>query len=113
MACRFNRSRAGWFALLALPLAQAVAAPPPNDFFGHPQVSKATLSPHGTQLAYLYTQANGRQGIAVRDTRNPEQLTVVAASQSEDAPIDELSPRVGPIPVASPSWATAMAVMPH
>ncbi len=90
MACRFNRSRAGWLALLALPLAQAVAAPPPKDFFGHPQVSKATLSPHGTQLAYLYTQANGRQGIAVRDTRDPQQLTVVAASQSEDAPIDEL-----------------------
>lgn len=75
-------------AILAANLAHA--APPAAAFFGMPTVSKATISPKGNFVAYLYTDEKRKQMIAVRDTRNLSVVTVPAVSQGEDAPITAL-----------------------
>ncbi|WEF32906.1 alpha/beta hydrolase family protein [Pseudoduganella chitinolytica] len=75
-------------AVAALAIAGAAqAAPPAEAFFGMPTISKATISPNGHYVAYLYTNEKRRQIIAVRDTRKLTEVTVAAESQGEDAPI--------------------------
>jgi acetyl esterase/lipase len=69
------------------PLAAAVAAPPVEAFFGEPTVAMATLSPKGNYVAYLYTDAQRKQRVIVRSTRNFDDATVTAQSRGEDAPI--------------------------
>src|SRR5450830_525235 len=75
------------YALLSCSQAVLAAPPPAEAFFGEPEISKAVLSPKGIYVAYLYTDAQRRQMVQVRDTRNLKSATIAAVSKSEDAPI--------------------------
>ncbi len=75
--------------LLALAAAgSAAAAPPPVEaFFNDPEISLVTLSPKGTHVAFVHTGADGRQIVAVRDTRDPSKYTVPGTAESANATI--------------------------
>ncbi len=68
----------------------ACAAPPVAAFFGEPAISAVSLSPQGGYVAFLYTGADGRQAIGIRDTADPTQLTVAGAADIANARITSI-----------------------
>lgn len=74
--------------LAALAVSPAVlAAPPAAAFFGEPAISAVSLSPQGGYVAFLYTGADGRQAIGVRNTADLAKLTVAGAADLAGARI--------------------------
>lgn len=75
--------------LLALAaMASAAAAPPPVEaFFNDPEISHVTLSPKGHYVAFVHTGADGRQIVAVRDTRDPTKYSVPGTADRAHATI--------------------------
>jgi dipeptidyl aminopeptidase/acylaminoacyl peptidase len=85
--CARQLRRAWLFIVLAVvaPALQAADGPPPvEDFFRHPAMTDAKMSPSGKLLGVLLAGASGRVVLGVVDLEGKEKPRVVGAFQDAD-----------------------------